>query len=197
MKTQRISIITIIALLLPVLGGWHLLETYKTNTASSSMTIEGTSSLHDWSMDARNMNGVMDVDLFTESLRVNSLQLTIPVKELKSDKSAMDRNAYKALKADQHSEIKYRLLKVNSQQKTSASTFKLNTYGELTIAGKTRKANIPVDARVTGKSITLSGTATIKMTEYDVEPPSFMFGSVTTGNEVTVKFNINYKSTEK
>jgi hypothetical protein len=33
----------------------------------------------------------------------------------------------------------------------------------------------------------------IKMSEYNVEPPSFMFGAMKTGDEITVKFNVTLK----
>jgi hypothetical protein len=34
------------------------------------------------------------------------------------------------------------------------------------------------------------GSKKIKMTDFNVEPPSFMFGSVKTGDEITVTFDV-------
>lgn len=179
------------------LPGGDLVATYKTDQANSSMTILGTSTLHDWEMEAKNMYGTMDVDLYTDKIEINSLKLSVPVESLKSGKSPMDDNAYKALKYKKHSEIHYVLTSVESADKTGSNQYKLITKGKLTVAGQTRLLTIPITGIVKDNSLALKGSTSFKMSSFGVEPPSFMFGSVTTGDEVTINFNINYKSTQQ
>jgi hypothetical protein len=44
------------------------------------------------------------------------------------------------------------------------------------------------------KSITYKGTYKLKMTDYKIDPPSIMLGAITTGNEVTIKFELLLKA---
>jgi len=166
-------------------------KVYKTDAAKSTMTIIGTSTLHDWEMNAENFKGVMDVYRYDDSLDIQDLQLSIPVKSLKSGKSAMDKNAYEALKADDHEMITYELKEIVSQS-PKPDGIKLITLGQLTVAGKTRTMRIPITAVYNKGEIALKGSTTFTMSSFGVEPPSFMFGSVTTGDEITINFSINY-----
>jgi polyisoprenoid-binding protein YceI len=39
-------------------------------------------------------------------------------------------------------------------------------------------------------SMTVSGDYTLKMTDYGIQPPKAMWGTIKTGDEVTIKFEI-------
>lgn len=168
------------------------LVTYKTNDAQSTMSIEGTSTLHDWTVKAENLRGTLDVDRYENRLAVNTLRLTVPVESLESGKSPMNGNMYEALKSEAHPNIKYELTEVLSQEWLGSGQVKLHTRGQLTIAGETRSMEIPVTAELDGNGVTLKGSSRFKMSSFGVEPPSFMFGSVTTGDYVTVNFSLRY-----
>lgn len=169
-----------------------VIKSYKTNSAASSMSILGTSTLHDWEMTAANLQGSMHVDLYQDSLDIQDLSLVVPVASLKSGKRAMDNNAYKALKAKDHKEIKYRLKAISKLKKTSDGSFMALSTGVLQVAGVSKTLNIPITVKVQKGGIVLSGTSTFKMSLFDVEAPSFMMGAVSTGDEITINFSINY-----
>lgn len=190
---MKTIVLTMLAGMLSFNGG-DKIATYKTDNASSTMKILGTSTMHDWEMEARNMQGVMNVDIYENSLEINDLKLTIEVESLKSGKSAMDNNAHEALKEDDHPKIHYELVNVESITQKGNNRYSLVTKGKLTIAGKTRTMSIPLTAEVENGALELIGKTTFNMSGFGVEPPSFMFGSVTTGDEITIKFNITYKS---
>lgn len=166
--------------------------TYKTDNAHSTMIISGTSTIHDWDMKAKNLEGTMEVDRLGDSINIKSLNLDVPVQSLKSGKSGMDDNAYKALKEKQHPVIHYDLVRVKNQHKVGAKTLQLTTVGDLTVAGKTRRLSIPIKAELLDKGVAFSGSVRFKMSSFNVKAPSFMFGSVTTGDEVTIKFTLEY-----
>ena len=97
----------------------------------------------------------------------------------------MDKNAYAALKTDKNKQITFQLKSGKIDGKT------IQCLGTLTIAGTTKQ--IDVDATYTilpDGSIQCKGSKKLAMRDYNVEPPSFMFGSVTTGNEITVSFDV-------
>lgn len=170
----------------------EILSTYKTNAAASTMKILGTSTLHDWEMKAVDLQGTLDVDVYQESLKINELKLTVPVEALRSGKSAMDNNAYKALKEKDHPNIRYELVSVSEMEKVSAGKFKMLSRGKLTVAGNTRILKVPIEVLVKNDGIAFSGSTTFNMSSFDVEAPSFMMGAVTTGDKITINFTINY-----
>lgn len=165
---------------------------YSTNSANSTMAIAGTSTLHDWEMKAADLQGSMDVDIYDERLDINHLKLVVPVKSLKSGKGPMDDNAYKALKVDDYPNITYELVSVKSMEKVSEGLYEVTTVGDLNVAGKTRRLIIPIKAKVLEEGIELSGITAFTMSSFDVEAPSFMMGTITTGDKITIKFSINY-----
>lgn len=182
----------LLTLVLFLTGAPNKLVTYKTDNAHSTMTISGTSTLHDWEMKAKNLEGTMEVDRYPDSIHIKSLNLDVPVNSLKSGKPGMDKNAYDALKEDDHPVIHYDLIKVKNQRKIGGKTIQLTTVGDLTVAGKTRRLSIPIKAQLQADGIAFSGSVSFKMSSFQVEPPSFMFGSVTTGDEITIKFTLEY-----
>jgi hypothetical protein len=162
---------------------------YKTQQAS--VTMAGTSSLHDWTMTAEGFPCTTSFVL--ENGRVTgakAVALTVPVKTLKSGKSAMDKNAYSALKEDAHKQISYSLAT------TKLVGDKLVGTGSLTIAGVTKPIEIASLCTLQAdQSIVCKSTVALKMTDFGVEPPSFMFGSITTGDNITLEFNLVFKKT--
>ena len=60
--------------------------------------------------------------------------------------------------------------------------------GNLTIAGATKPLEIIFDAKVSSNKIVLSGSKSLKMTDFKIDPPKAMFGTITTGDEVIIKF---------
>ncbi len=188
MKTFIISII----LLLGTFSFINPLKTYKTDQAGSAMSISGTSTLHDWEVAAESFNGSMEVDVFKDSLHIKELELTVPVNSLKSGKKPMDKNMYKALKSEDHTHINYVFTRLISIKPMSAGKLDLLTEGRLTVAGKTQSLRIPLTAVVKEKGIEFKGTKELKMSQFEVEAPSFMFGSVTTGDLITIDFTINF-----
>ncbi len=180
----------ILALVSFTIGG--PLATYKTNEAKSSLKIEGTSTLHDWEIAAKNFEGVINVDIYEDSIDIKDLRLSVAVKSLKSGKAPMDDNTHTALKADDHPKISYKFNRVKKLTVISEGKMNLVTEGQLTVAGRTRTMTIPLTALVTGNGIELKGRTSFKMTDFGVKPPSFMFGSVTTGDEVTILFDFKY-----
>lgn len=188
---------TIAATLLVGLISWAVsdtpIKTYRTDNAHSTMTVAGTSTLHDWEMKVESLNGAMDLDRYEDRLEIEKLELSVKTENLKSGKSKMDKNAYKALKYKDHPTIDYELLSVKGQKKTGNGQFELDTFGKLRIAGKSRNMLIPLKAEVQENGIILRGEVDMKMTDFNVEPPSVMMGTVNTGDDITISFSIQYK----
>lgn len=163
-------------------------QTYQLNKGSSTLRVDGTSNLHDWDLKAENQKGKITVEMADGKVTaIKDLQLSVVAESLKSGKSGMDKNTYKALKTNQHKEITFKLTKVNSINCTG-STCKVSLSGNLNIAGTSKPVDMTFDMTSTSSNITLTGNKKMKMTTFNVEPPTAMFGTITTGDEIDVVF---------
>ena len=168
-------------------------QTYSVNNAASSLKVEGTSNVHDWEITAKDLQGSMKVQMTDGQLvQIDDLKFTVVAESLKSGKGGMDKNTYKALNTDKYKTITYELQKVNNLDCTSKTSCKVTTTGALTIAGTKKNVEIVFDAKVSGDKIVLSGNKKIKMSEFKVDPPTAMFGTITTGDDLNIKFQVSF-----
>ncbi|HNA42827.1 MAG TPA: YceI family protein [Saprospiraceae bacterium] len=78
------------------------------------------------------------------------------------------------------------------EQEGLANEGSIECTGNLTIAGTTKPVTLTATvAAKDGGILHCTGSKTFKMSEYQVEPPTFMFGTVKTGDEITVTFNVD------
>lgn len=149
------------------------------------MYIDGTSSLHDWTETVEEMSGSMNVELEGNTIsKVKMLTMTIPVSSIKSGKSGMDKNTYNALNFVDYPNIKFAL---KSYAKAENS---LTLTGNLTISGTTKLVKIKSMYEVKSNSLEVEGKHTFKMTDFGVKPPTAMMGTIKTGDEITIRFNL-------
>jgi polyisoprenoid-binding protein YceI len=153
----------------------------------SKITIAGTSTMHDWTMGSSEAtyNAVFEANAQGNPVKLASLVFSIPAESLKSGKGAMDKNAYSALKTDKNKQITYQLVSSKMEGKSIICT------GKLTIAGTTKQVEVEATWAIgENNSLQCKGSKKIAMSDFNVEPPSFMFGSVKTGNEITISFDV-------
>lgn len=159
----------------------------------SRIEVEGTSSLHDWSMESANVDLTASFTLENGEIQdLNSLTFTVPVKSLKSGKSKLDKTAYEALKADQHPQVRFYMNDATISD-AGKGTYQVKGTGTLTIAGVSRELNVEANCRQNGENLSCTGTQQLNMTDFNIEPPSFMFGAMQTGEIVDINYNLQLK----
>ena len=173
-----------------VLGINAKAQMYKLDPSNSTLLVEGTSTLHDWEENAEKLSGSAQMIVEANKLvEIKQLTFKVDVEGLKSEHSGMDTNTYNALNSKKYPEITYELTKINST-KPGEKGIVLSTTGQLTIAGSTK--NINMDVEVMEGSVVFAGETTFKMSEYGVEPPTALMGTIKTGDELTIKFKVKY-----
>lgn len=154
----------------------------------NTLKISGTSSLHDWDMTSSTASGKMAGIFENQSLQsIQSLSVEMQAESLKSGKSGMDKNAYKALKTSQFKTIKFDL----KTAKKEGNIWTLN--GTFQIAGVTKNVAIKAKESVNGGGVILEGSYDFKLTDYDITPPTALMGTVKTGDAVKLIFKILFK----
>ncbi|MEI6089208.1 MAG: YceI family protein [bacterium] len=167
------------------------------NNKDVNMKLSGTSTLHNWNMNSKSIVGEANFEFAGDNLSelkdLSSLKVILPTSSLKSKEKQMDKNVYGALKADKYKDIVFKITSANVQPKQN-NRYQLKTVGNLTIAGVTRQVNLDVFCQINeDQTITCSGTEKLKMTDYQVTPPTFLLGAMKTGDEVTLDFTVVFK----
>lgn len=162
----------------------------------NSILIEGTSNIHDWEILAKDFTSEMDLVIQDGDLKaVNAIQLSIPVKSFDSGKGKMDKNAYKAMQADTYKLVAFTSSAPASFVEKSPGVYQAEVKGKLTMSGTTKMVSIPVELHKTKTGYTLKAEQGLNMLDYEIEPPTALFGTITTGETVNVIFDLtHYKS---
>lgn len=169
-------------------------QSYKLNNEASSLLIDGTSNIHDWTIEAENTGGNLTAEFNADKLEdISKLDFTVKAESLMSGKSGMDKNTYKALNTDKYKEITYKLKDVKGIDKVSSGTYKVKTTGTLEIAGTKKDINLDFNLKSGSDQIVLTGEYKLNMTNYGVEAPTAMFGTIKTGEDVVIKFESHFK----
>ena len=170
-------------------------QTYKLATnKDNNIKVLGKSNVHDWTMVAKGIEsaGVFKFNSSNELVDLTSFKFSVVAKSLKSDKKSMDDRTYKAMKADQYPKITYQLTFATVTM-VQANKYSIQTSGNLTIAGKTQVISMKVMALVNADgSISCHGKENLQLTDYGIEPPSFMLGAMKVGNDLAIQFNLTY-----
>lgn len=185
------SIITLVVLLAIFL--YYPLHAQNTLSVKSvKASIQGTSTLHEWESEITKINCLGNFQSEGNRLKnLDDINVRIPVVGIKSSEGRMmDNKTYEAFKSDDHPYILY----TASHAQITVDAANLTTIkvsGNLTMAGTTKP--ITVEARgklLANGDMEISLSRKLKMTEFNMKPPTAMMGTIKVGDEVTVTVNL-------
>ena len=157
--------------------------------AKPKLVISGTSSLHDWDMVSETATGKIQATLDGNNITaISSLIVEMPAESIKSGKGGMDKNAYKALKTSQFKSTKFNL---KSATQNSDGTW--NFSGTFTFAGVSKAVTLKIKESTSNGQTVLEGTYPFKLTDYKIDPPTALMGTVKTGDDVKISFVLKFK----
>jgi polyisoprenoid-binding protein YceI len=191
-RTLHLRILVIPLLLLSVVATATAQNTYKLG-GKSQMTLNGTSTMHDWTMTAKSFSSTatMTVTKDNDLASIDALSLTLPVQNLKSTKSSMDENAYEALNTDKYKDITFRL--TSAKVTPAGDKFKIVAVGNLTISGVTRSITMNSEASIAADgTVSCSGSVPLKLSDFKIERPSFMFGTMSVGDALSLSYAVQF-----
>lgn len=154
------------------------------------VSIHGTSSVHDWDMKVTKVNSEFGLNA---SKQITTLTVKIPVTSIKSGKGIMDGKTYDAFDAKKNPNIIFQLTEASSA-KWSDKESEITITGNLSMAGETRKISFKTLGKITKTGdYQLKGNVSLKMTDYGMKPPTAFFGTMKTGDGITVLFDVTFK----
>ncbi|QKF82240.1 YceI family protein [Halarcobacter ebronensis] len=143
--------------------------------ANSSITIDGTSTLHDWKM----VSEKIDTEFESDDSDITKLNVSVKIDTLKSGDEGLDEKAYETLKIDRKNNIIFELENANLKAGEIKGVFRvLDKEKEVVLKPEILTLN------------QVKGSFKVKMTDFGLEVPSVMFGAIKSGDEVTVSYNI-------
>ncbi|MGH8735630.1 MAG: YceI family protein, partial [Burkholderiales bacterium] len=107
---------------------------------------------------------------------LEAFDVAIPAAQLTSPKEGLDKNMHKALKAQQHADIIFRLLRFEPANAPGMA----KAIGVLRIAGVEREVAFEVKAQASAATLAVSGSVDLLMTDYGISPPKAMLGMLKT-----------------
>lgn len=160
-------------------------QVFSVSPNQSSISITGTSTLHDWEVSAKRFSGSARFEVGGGQLiSVSELELRVEVKSIESGKGGMDKKIYEALSEKNHKEIVF-----IAQQVGEIKDGLISATGNLTIAGVTKSVDLNAAYEVLPDgSFIITGAYPMEMTSFNIEPPTAMLGTIKSGNSIEVKF---------
>lgn len=190
-KKTLTRVISLIALVILTSNLIQAQQFYLVN-GESELKVLGTSSLHDWHVTAEKQSGKI-IFKNLELGEIEKCNIEIVAESLKSGKSSMDKNTYKALNTDSFKTINFQLVEVKETTSKGNGKFMVQTLGDLTIAGVKKRVSLDFSTTILDGKITLIGEKKFKMTDFNIDPPKALFGTITTGDDITIKFSTTFK----
>lgn len=200
MRTTQ-TVLVLAGLLLCAAPCWSQ-TTFVVDTAST-FSVTGTSTLHDWTAEAGTIEGEVVLDAsFTEGempaegATVSQAMIRVPVNSLDGGRgNTMNGKIRKAFTSSEHPDIVYELESA-AITSTGEAGFTLQATGTLMMAGTER----PLEMQLQGHKradggFAFTGEQPLKMTDFEMEPPTAMFGQIVAGDEVTVNFTLVVSAT--
>lgn len=156
-------------------------ETY-TLTSESVLTVVGSSTIHDWTVTANTIQGTLNAD----GSILKEISFEVAVEGIISERGAtMDKKTHNALKKEEHPNVIF-----SAKEVETSSDGNQDISGKLNIAGVVKEVSLEVEITRSTEEIRIKGEKEITLQDFDIKPPTAMFGSIIVGDNVTIKFDL-------
>lgn len=167
--------------------------------AGSSITVKGSSTLHDW--DAVSSTIQLNADLPEEWFQskeawnteaLTGIEVNMPVESLESGRRKMNSDIREALRSEQYPEIRFRSSSADllSEEKDNG-LFEFRLNGNLSLAGEESEVQFACTINAhEDQNLRTTCEMEINMTDFRVRPPTAFFGVLKTDEMVTVEIEL-------
>jgi polyisoprenoid-binding protein YceI len=151
-------------------------------SSESVLTVDGTSTLHAWSVTANTFTGALQLEENT----IKEISFEVEVASLISPRGAtMDKKTHNALKKEEHPKVLFSANDISLSEGDSQ-----NILGKLTMAGVEKEVVVVTTIVRSEGKLQITGNQKITLQDYNMEPPTAMFGSIIVGDDVVINFDL-------
>ena len=185
MKSFKHKLKTSVLLLCLMSGSFFLnAQVYTTDTGFAK--VEGTTSTSSYTGKSRQLHGTINVSDST-------VKFYLPLKTLKTGNGMRDRHMRNTLEADKYPKAIFSGRIVNKLP-SNGNSKKVRVKGEFTIHGITRQIVINGKVSRQREQLIVEASFPVKITEYEMERPGFLFMTVNDKHEITVRATLRSKT---
>jgi polyisoprenoid-binding protein YceI len=162
--------------------------------SSATLSLSGTSTMHPYTVSTKALKvsaanaTAADVQELLQPDVLQGFELQIPVNTFTSDKDGLTKQMFKAMKADKHPTITFRLHSYTVEAAAGGATIK--PTGMLTVAGVERPIDLVLEVKEQAGRLHVRGTRDLLMTEFGIKPPTMFMGMLKTDDKVTITFEL-------
>lgn len=188
--TARLAPVALAPMMLAMTGAGSL-----TLQPESRLWIEGTSTARSFRCDAAGFGVTVETlgdgavaAVMLGVKAVSSVSVRVPAAQLDCRNGTMNDHMRKALKAGPFPEIAFRMTSYDLARAPAGVAGTIT--GILTLGGVERTIRIPAQGVEQGGALRITGSQTIRMTEYGLRPPTLMLGALKVNDPVKVGFDL-------
>lgn len=194
---HRSKYVVILVAVLFATGAGLALAPYTVDSNASQMNVEGGSTLHDWSCPIESVDGTFQLETADADVQpldaIQRVQVQVPVDAIVCEKETMNEKLREALEMNKYPQVYFKLeaAELSPLPDSGKSWMSVDATGELILAGQRRSIDLPVKAqRLNNGNFRFVGSHTIRLSDYDIDRPSAMLGTIKVSKEVTVNFDV-------
>lgn len=181
---------------LPVIA-WNARPELLTLQPESKLWVEGKSTIRSFSCSAAEIGAVVDAapngiaQVAAAQKGIRAVRITVPAEKLDCGNGTMNDHMRKAIKLSENPVIEFTMAGYDVSK--SAEGVAGTLTGTLRLGGVTKTIEIPATASPDNGSLHVIGGYALKMSDFDLTPPSLMFGRIKVRDDVNVKFDLLLK----
>lgn len=182
-----------------VAAAWRPLGDPLTIAPESKLWFEGKSTVRDWSCKATKLDAAIEAEsgavaaVLAGTKAVTTVTLTVPIDKIdcQNNNGTMQGHMKKALNAEKHPAITFAL---TGYDLTTGAATAGTLQGTLTINGVAKPVSFPVEfTEGAGGALRMQGQYPLTMTEWNVQPPKLMLGTLKVNPLITVHIDLLLK----
>ena len=177
--------------------------TQRSNIAVTAavLSITGTSTMHPYTVSTKTLKvtggiaAAADLNALLQPGALQAFELQIPLNAFTSDKDGLTKQMFKAMKADKHPVITFKLDKYTVAPSPTGMT--ITPAGTLTVAGVEKPIEMVLQAKEQNGALQIRGSRELLMTDFGIKPPTMFMGMLKTHDKVTIQFELQLQLAAK
>lgn len=158
-------------------------QKWKLNSSQSQISYEAIHLLHPWEGVNKHLKGVLLFDPAVDEIK--EIAILTQVRDFDSKNSGRDAHALEVLEALSFPEVRFYANLIEYKKDS------ILIHGQFDFHGVTKNQTLIAKHKISLNKMNLSGTFTLKITDYGIKPPSFMM--VKMEDLLNFKFNLTFE----